>query len=323
MTIRGGALAVLLALGLGAVLIISGCGGGGGGAAAPGPGAASVLTETNAGPAAGAVVTSLQLVTRPNYVGAASLGSPVAAQGGFLPSLLRRALDRPKNGGPAVMGTGSVKSNCSGGGTKQKDSRWDGSDTDPQNYSATITYQSCVEGTETWSGVVTAAYTGSLAAPQKVTTSLTLVYADTLAGDNLSITNGSISYSDIVYVADTAVGASVAISGKIDGRVASKQFSADMSGFVVSYRFEGPATRFKVGGVLKPACASAALTATTKKDIVIRSGDTCPSDGDMTVSAGSDAAELVFSADKKVSALFNGKLVAAYGSCAEVGGLCL
>ncbi len=323
MTNRGRVFALLMALGLCGVLVMSGCGGGGGGTTPPGPGPTAVLTEANAGPAAGTVVTSLQLVTRPKYVGAASLGGPVAAEGGFLPSLLRRVLDGQKKGATSAMGTGSVQSNCSGGGTKQKDSRWDGSDADPQNYSATITYVSCVEGTETWNGTVSVAYTGSLVAPQKVTTLLTLTYADTLAGDNLSISNGSITYADIVYAADAAVGASVSITGRIDGRVASKQFSADMSGFVVSYLFEGPATRFAVAGVLRPACASAVLTVATKKDMVIRSGDTCPSDGDITVSAGSDGAELVFSSDRKVSALFNGRLVATYGSCSEAEGLCL
>lgn len=310
-------------------LITAGCGGGGsssdtsGPAPDPGtnPAPSSSLTSSNSTAVAGAVVTSGNLLIEPSYLGTASTNSSTARRS-FLMSLLNNSIEAIRSSGTlATAGTKDTTTNCTGGGTRKEVSQWTGSDADPQNYTGTITYTNCKEGTETWNGTAQMTYEGLTSAPAKITTVVSVTYANTSANTNLMLNGVTIVYSDLVYASGQLTAGAATLSGSISGTVNGKAISAGYDGFKMSYAYSGNTTSIQMTGRINPSCINSWVTVSTTATLTLPTATSCYTGGEMRITDSSNTVSVIFTYSN-VSVSFNSASVGAYNNCSEIQGVC-
>lgn len=310
-------------------LLLISCGGGGSSAPNPPPQLPQTgLSKDNAGAVSGAVITSIGLITDPSYLGAASTEAQQtkAKSLPFLQSLFNIAIEHIEAPHTQRMaqGTTDKTTNCSGGGTKKEVSQWTGSDNDPQNYTGTITYANCTEGTAAWNGTVQITYQGSSRKPEKITTTLTtMTYTDTSANTNIAFTGVTIVYSDITYDANSvAVSAAATISGTIQGTLNGKSINAGYDNFKMTYSFQGGSINIQISGKINPVCLKKWVTTSTPVTVSLKIGSKCPTAGEITISDEQGAVKMSFTGQGGMTVTFNNEVSATYANCSDAEGLC-
>lgn len=315
------ALGTLIILLLTAALLIISCGGGGGSTST------AVLNSTNASSVAGSIVTTIGLIVEPSYLGAKSEGNDnVKASKSFLKSLLNNALSNIQKSQEMMTVSGSADRtvSCTGGGTKKEVSSWSGSDSNPENYTGTITYTNCKEGTATWNGPVQITYQGTYQRPSRITTVLNgMTYADT--SSNTSLTNMGLTtvYSDMVYSGSDITSASATITGNISGTVNGKGISSGYSGLKMSYSFSGSNMDISLSGKTTPKCINAEVTVSTVTNGGLAIGSRCPVSGSFNITDGVGNVRLDFLSGGAMTVLFNDQTVNSYSSCSQSEGMCI
>jgi len=306
------------------LLITASCGSGGGGSDTPNPPApSSALTGANSASVGGAVITSGSLIVEPTYIGTADIDSKNIRRP-FLISLLSNTIESIKrNTGIQTAGTKDTTTNCTGGGTRREASQWSGSDSKPENYTGTITYTNCKEGTETWNGTVRITYEGLTSAPTKITAAVNITYASTSTNTNLTLANATIEYSDFVYTSNEITSGNAKLTGSISGTTNGKAINAGYDGFKMSYAYSGNTTQIQMTGKINPTCINTWVTVSTTTPLTLPTATACYTAGEMRITDGTNTASIVFSSNTNVSVLFNGASVASYNNCLEVQGLCI
>ncbi len=312
-----------------ALLLIS-CGGGGGSSAPnpPPPLPQAGLSKDNAGSVAGSVITSIGLITEPSYLGAASTEAQQTKTKSlpFLQALFNMTIAHIGTSHTQRMaqGTEDKTINCTGGGTRREVSQWTGSDNDPQNYTGTIIYVNCKEGTATWNGTVQITYQGSSRMPAKITTTLTtLTYTDTSANTNLTFTGVTIVYSDITYDANSmAASAAAAIYGTIQGTLNGKNINAGYDGFKMAYSFQGSSMNIQASGKINPVCLQKWVTTSTPATGILKIGSRCPVAGEINITDNISNVKMSFTSQGGMTVSFNNETSATYTNCSEAEGLC-
>lgn len=303
-------------------LITAGCGGGGSSSDTSSPAPSSSLTSSNSTAVAGAVVTSGNLLIEPSYLGTASTNSR-SYHRSFLMSLLDNAMGTITNSGKIyVAGTRDTTTNCTGGGTRKEVSQWTGSDTDPQNYTGTITYTNCKEGTETWNGTVQMTYEGLSSAPTKITAVINTTYANTTANTNLTLNGVTIVYSDFVYTNNEITSGAVTLTGNISGTVNNKAINTGYDGFKMIYAYSGNTTSIQMTGRINPSCINSWVTVSTPASLTLPTATSCYTGGEMRITDSSNTVSVIFTYTN-VSVSFNSASVGSYNNCSEIQGLCI
>lgn len=304
------------------LLIITACGGGG--SDAPAPPASSSLTSANSASVGGAVITSGSLLIEPSYIGTASIQDRTS-QRSFLISLLQNTIETVRNTVKTDKHTAGAKdatTNCTGGGARREVSEWSGSDSNPANYTGTITYTNCKEGTETWNGTVRITYEGLASAPAKITATVNMTYSDTAADTTLIITNANILYSDFIYTNNNITSATVTLTGNISGKTYGKAINAGYEGFKMTYAYSGNTTVIHMTGRINPSCINGWITAGTQTALMLPTASACYTAGELRITDGTNTASIVFSSNASVSVSFNTAHAASYNNCMEIQGLC-
>lgn len=327
---------------IGLLLITASCGGGGGSSSdtsspAPNPGTnpnpdptpnptpnptpSSSLTSANSTAVAGAVVASGNLLIEPSYIGTADVNSR-SAHMSFLMSLLNNSIEAIRDSGSLkTAGTRDTTTNCTGGGTRKEVSQWTGSDSDPQNYTGTITYTNCKEGTETWNGTVRMTYEGLTSAPAKITTVINTTYANTSASANLTISGVTIVYSDLIYASGQLTSGAATLTGSISGTVNGKAISAGYESFKIAYSYSGNTMTIQMTGRINPSCTNSWVTVSTPASLTLPTATSCYTAGEMRITDGSSTVSVSFTYSN-VSVSFNSASVGAFNDCSEIQGLC-
>lgn len=316
---------IITSIAITALLILS-CGGGGGESSTPLPPTQSgSLTASNAAPASGAVITTINLMIEPSYIGTASYDSQDngITKKSFLNALLNQAIQNIKETQTkTTSGTTDTTTTCTGGGTKKETSNWSGSDSDPENYTGTITYTNCKEGTSVWNGTTSITYQGTYQNPTKITTLLnSMTYTDT--NTNLSLSGLTITYNDIAYSGNNITSASAAMTGNINGTINSKAINASYNNFKIAYSFSGNNMNITLSGNINPVCVNSELTVTTNTTAVFTVGSRCPASGDITITDNTSNAKMSFTSQGGMSVQFNDQTTASYTSCSQSEGFCL
>jgi hypothetical protein len=314
-----------------ATLLIISCGGGGG--TAP---TSTSLSKDNAGAVSGSIVSTIGLIVEPTYTGTAAYEADETAdrntltKQSFLMSLLKQAAGNIKSGQQrqgirTEAGSIDITTNCIGGGTRKEAASWTGTSLNPENYTGTITYTNCKEGTATWNGTAQITYQGTYLSPTRITVVLNnMTYIDTGANTNLSLSGLTIIYADITYNVQSEVeSASVLMIGSINGTLNSKTTKAVYDGFKMAYTFSGNSLNIQLSGKITPSCINRALTTATTSTLVLNIGSRCPLSGELTVSDETGSVKMTFSGQGGMTVLFNNEPAASYANCSQAEGMCL
>lgn len=274
----------------GTIFLIMSCGGGGGGG-----GISSALTNSNAPAVAGVILSSMRLLVDTSYLGSASVERGNSQAKGFLQAILRESLSSTKNISERGIAAFEDRTEaCSGGGTKHVVSEWSGDAASTQDVKSKVTYSSCREGSETWDGNLEINIQGLQSMPEAVSTVATLTYTDVIDGDILTLTGTKVLYSNFIYKDNIASGASVELTGKINGMVKGKILSAEYDAFRMSYTLAGPDVVLTLEGMINPDCIGRWISVSTAETVRFDLGSRCPSSGKADLTEGSSTYVLSF-----------------------------
>jgi hypothetical protein len=318
---------VILALSL--ALILTGCGGGGGG----GGQAQSILNSDNAPQVAGSVLQAAAAAGRTTELGETETlsVSSVTLSKPLLRRILNRAMSISKTeiSQAELLAQGSLPStteNCAGGGTVTLSATWTDNPQDPSNVinlQMTMTFNSCREGTETLNGAMTIAYSGSLLNPTTLTISASnLSLVDTATGDNITMTNYSMVFSDLVFSGDELTGGTITMTGTISGTVGNDPIYQEYDNFKNVFMEDATGASISISGRVRVSCLGDWITITTHTPIFMPAGASCPTEGDISVTSGGNSVQVVIESDLTVTVYYNDTLVQSYSDCEEVDGLC-
>ncbi len=186
------------------------------------------------------------------------------------------------------------------------------------DFQATVTFNSCREGTETMNGTATMAFSGTVDNPVSLTfSSSNLSYADTVTDDNISMTNFS-----MVITGDDLTGATITLTGVVSGTVSGDPINEELDSFQIVLSSDTTGETMSISGMVKASCLGEWVTITTNTPVFVSTGDDCPIDGEFTITSGGNSVKVVIESDSKITVLFNNSPVQTYNNCEEVDGLC-
>lgn len=262
-------------------LILMGCGGGSGsgGVEAVPP---VTLNKTASEQATSAVLSSINLLLEPSYLGAASTEKTKnknIIEKLILPELVLRAARGTLRAAAAEIIP------CTGGGSKTVSISYLGTPEAMLNAHAIINYSACVEGGSIYSGTLDTTMEGAVTMPTKVTSTVTdFSYSDAFTGVSLSFKAATITMDSAQYYANGGIkSAALTISGDISGTVQGKPVNADFKEFTLKYNYGTVGHLYaNLSGRLKIPCLTSELSVSTSTDVELINNS--PISGFLTVS---------------------------------------
>lgn len=311
-----------------AVLAIYGCGGGGGGGEEKTP---ATLTSSNAPTAAAGTIQALSLNGLSSIAATAAAGidgKERSVQKGALREILDTTLSLVRNDGngklraAALSGSNvTVNTQCTSGSmainaswTNQRDTNGDGRTDDFENFSGSITFANCVEGSETFDGSESITVTGWLSAPTGITLTANMTFVDTKGtttvtdDDNLTFTNLTMSLTGISRDQTTGevISATMSITGTVSGMESGDPVNLGFDAFTLTFSRDASGETVSISGSLYVPCVGGWVTITTLTPVFTPAGSPCPTSGDIKITSGGNTVEVVFAAGCDVTVTFNG-----------------
>lgn len=328
-----------------AILAFYGCGGGGSGGGATTEKTPASLTSSNASTAAAGLIQALSLSDVSGIAGTAAAGLDGKESGGKkgpLREILDTTLSLVNNErvvGARAPGSGSQTTGCAGvdgiegtaddSGTKTVSASWsDKTATDVKDLSGSVTYSNCVEGSTTFNGTASIAFTGWLSAPTGITLTANMTSVDTKGtstvtdDDNLTLTNLTMSLTGITRNQTTGeiASATMSITGTISGMESGDAVNLGFDALTMTFSSSASGETVSISGSLYVPCVGGWVTITTVTPVFTPAGSSCPDDGDVKIASGGNTVEVVFEAGCNVAVTFNG--TAGFRNFTGLKGLC-
>jgi hypothetical protein len=295
----------------------------------------ATLSEDNAPKTAGAAIQATNVAGAFSSLG--GIGSSSVSSNSDAKSPLARIIDKAlaiteiKRSTAELFAQGSIPPTtvtCTDGGSMTMSATWIGPDqpsgpSDMTNFTATITLNSCTEGTETQNGTFTIAFGGSMDNPTSLTLSTTnLTFIDTATNDYLTMVNLNLSIAVPTISGEEIIGGAFSLDGSISGSVDGDPINQEYDDFLIVMSSDGTGGTVSISGRLRALCIGGWVTITTNTPIFVPTGAGCPTEGDMTITSGDNAVWVVVASNSTITVHFNGTLVQTYNDCEEVDGLC-
>lgn len=223
---------------------------------------------------------------------------------------------------------------CPAGGSITTSITWEGPDyPDPSqmlNTQMNVIFNSCKEGSTTFSGSLNTKFGGPLTVPTSITMSTpSFRYIDTKTGDNLTLTNLTISINNLLYSCYPATdcgylfnGFEITTTGIISGNSSGVPIYEETDHFTIVWAQVPGGESLSLSGRVNPSCLGGWMAVTTNSPIFITTNAECPASCDVVVTSGGSSVRVVCSSDFKVTLYYNNAFVQTYNTCEEVADLC-
>ena len=191
------------------------------------------------------------------------------------------------------------------------------------DFEATITLNSCQEGTETQNGTFTIAFSGPLDNPTGLTfTTSSYSYSDTATNDSVTMTNVNMSITVPTLSGEEITGGTFQLDGAISGTVDGDPINQEYDDFQLAFSSGTTGETLSISGSLKANCIGGWVTIATNTPVFVPTGADCPTEGEMTITSGDNTVKAVVASNSTIAIYFNDTLVQTYTNCEEVDGLC-
>lgn len=299
---------------------------------------AATLTEDNAPKAAGAAVQATSVVEA--FTGLGGIGgieSSSVSSDTYAKSPLRTIIDRALSITKIQRSTAEliaqgimpeVTEDCEDGGSMTMSATWTGPDqpsgpSEMVDFEATMTFNSCKEGTETNNGSFTLAFSGPLDKPTGLTfTTSNFTHSDTATNDSITMTNVSVSITVPTISGEEITGGTFTLDGAMSGTVDGDTISQEYDDFEIVLSSDSEGETLSISGSLKANCIGGWVTIATNTAIFVPTGADCPTEGEITITSGGNTVKVVAASNSTITVYFNDTLVQTYTDCEEVDGLC-
>lgn len=318
-------------------LVLTGCGGGGGGGGQAQP--ETPITAEKAPAVAGAVFQASNFSgLSTDFTGFGGTGISSASLRTQSKPPIKSILDKvvsiakSQKNKSQICVAGSMPpttESCSGGGTVTVSGTWIGPDepTDPSqvvDFTANSTFNSCKEAETTMNGTMSIAFKGSLSAPTRLTVSTSsFTFVNTEDNDNISMTNLSVDFTDLVFTGDELIGCTITLSGAVSGNVGADPINQEYDNFKMVLNEGATGTTASISGRLKASCLGGWVTVATNTPVFIPGDADCPTTGEIVVTSGGNSVKMVIASDFKITIYYNDAIVQTYNNCEDVDGLCV
>jgi hypothetical protein len=295
----------------------------------------ATLSEDNAPKTAGAAIQAVNVVGA--FSGLGGIGFSSVSLDTHDKSPLGRIIDKAlsitklQRSTADLFAQGSMPlmtEDCTDGGSMTFSATWIGPDqpsgpSDVQDFTATITLNSCTEGTETQNGTFIITFNGSMENPTGITlTTPILSFIDTATNDNLTMTNLTLSITIPTISGEEITGGTFSLDGAIYGSVDGDPINQEYDDFRIVMSSDTTGDTASISGSLKAVCIGGWVTITTNTPVFVPIGANCPAEGEMTITSGDNTVRVVVASNSTITVYFNDALVQTYNDCEEVDGLC-
>lgn len=172
-------------------------------------------------------------------------------------------------------------------------------------------------------GTMTMAFKGPLNNPTEVIISIPeFSYIDTLEDDNFTMKDFSITGTNLIHDGDEITDGVITVSGAISGISDGETLYTVVDKFTVTITSTSGGINRSVSGRIKPICIDGWVTVTTTTPIFIPKLADCPTNGEITITAGGKSIRVKAASNYEVSILLNDNPVNIYDNCNDVMGHC-
>ena len=329
----GTGVCILVLMFAGSMFIIASGGGGDGGTSAPEESA--VLTQGGSDVATSAAMQSFDMA------------GPSVAMGGSLPfggtgaanevhaplrSIVQKAFNLTRSATARAKGLSAplTTQGCTNGGTVTMP------DPTPDellaamlsgSISLTATYNSCVEGPETMDGTMTIRLTGDFEndnfSSMTITTSL-FHYENTGSSEDIIMTGYQMITDQMVFNAsDELIEATITVTGDVIGTLDGQSCDAGFWKLALNFEEDPLGVYLTINGMLNNDCIGGWATISTAVPIFFPAADdSCPTEGDFSITSMGNTVRAVAGSSKSVTIYFNNAVVQTHTDCSTVENEC-
>ena len=325
--------ACLLALLFTGSLFIIASGGGGGGDSAPAESA--TLSESNADAAADATMQSLDMAGPTAMMGGAA---PLGTMGGSVAveSPMRDMFSRAYDGYRTAVAEAKGMSmpltqyDCDNvGGTMNIPELTEQDIIQASitgSLSMTMSYNNCVQGTQTLDGAMTMRMVGDVV--NQIVNSMTITVSylhmiDTDTNDDITMTGYQMIGDQLTFDAqgDELTAATFTVTGDVAGTVDGQPIDASFHRLAVRFVQEVGGESLRINGMLYNNCIGGWATVSTATPIFMPDLAACPTSGDFSIKSGANTVR-VTAASGSITVYFNDANPVIFNPCTNVEGQC-
>ncbi len=197
------------------------------------------------------------------------------------------------------------------------------------NVTADVNVNNCTVETATMNGSLEVTFPASaISDPQHVSeftiTTSNLTYSDSVTNDAVTLSdNFTMKFENISYSGNTVTGGTVTMGGSVTGTIDNEPINVECDSFGV--RFNSPDTtgiNVWVSGRISAQCIGGWVTMSTNTPIFFPLSGTCPTNGEVVVTANGSTMTMDIAANESITIYLNGTVINTYSDCNKVKGFC-
>ncbi|HWR57972.1 MAG TPA: hypothetical protein VN328_03710 [Thermodesulfovibrionales bacterium] len=305
--------------------VLTGCGGGGSSTSRSG-GPDATLTEVKAKDVVGdSVIQAVKLIAPATALGEVKASSVSPEKRSPLMSIFEKVAPVVGKRATTEKQSSAISSEpCPGGGSIEVKSI-SGVDLSG-NVKADVSVNGCKIGSETMNGTLKVTVPFTAVADIQHVKEFTIevssfTYSD--SNTNLSLTDNFTMVADnITYSGDSLTGGSLTLGGTVSGTLDGSPINIGCDSLAFQFSANTAGVTVSVSGRMRATCLGGWATLSTNRAVFVPAHASCPTDGEIVVSAGGNSIKVRVEPSSKITVFFNGSLVQTYDNCSKLTGFC-